>query len=135
MKIQKMSSFGLLVELLLGMVIYAVPVEIIILIVTERKLYCTIGFLVGIALAMFMTTHMAIIIEESVSRGEKGAQNHARFGYIIRIAVFIAVFLGMFFLGIGDLVTALVGLLAIKVAAYLRPITHKITQKFTNKGR
>lgn len=135
MKIQKMSNFVALVELIVGIFIYAVPVEIIILLVTERKMFSSIGFLAGVALAVFMTIHMAIIIEESVSRGEEGALKHVRFGYIIRIVIFLIVFLGLFFLGIGDVVTALFGLISLKVSAYLKPLTHKVTQKFTNKGR
>lgn len=135
MKIQKMSNFGTLIELLLGILIYAIPGEIVVWLVTERKLFSTIGFLAGVALAVFMTIHMAIIIEESVSRGEVGALKHVRIGYIIRIAVFVVVFLLLFFLGIGDVVTALFGLISLKVSAYLRPLTHKVTQKFTNKGR
>lgn len=135
MKIQKMSNFNTLMELILGILIYAVPVEIIVLLVADRKLFSTIGFFAGVALAVFMTIHMAIIIEESVSRGEVGALKHVRFGYIIRIAVFLVVFLALFFLGIGDVVAALFGLISLKVSAYLRPLTHKVTQKFTNKGR
>lgn len=135
MKIQKMSNFATLMELIIGILIYAVPVEIIILLVTERKLFCSVGFLAGIALAVFMTIHMAIIIEESMSRGEEGALKHVRIGYIIRIVIFLIVFLGLFFLGIGDVIAALFGLISLKVSAYLRPLTHKVTQKFTNKGR
>ncbi|MBE5939475.1 MAG: hypothetical protein E7266_03665 [Lachnospiraceae bacterium] len=135
MKIRKMSNYATLMELLAGILVYSIPVEIIILFVTERKLFSSVGFLAGVALAVFMTIHMAIIVEESVSRGEEGALKHVRFGYIIRIVVFLIVFLGLFFLGIGDVITALFGLISLKVSAYLRPLTHKVTQKFTDKGR
>ena len=129
MKIRKMSNYATLMELLAGILVYSIPVEIIILFVTERKLFSSVGFLAGVALAVFMTIHMAIIVEESVSRGEEGALKHVRFGYIIRIVVFLIVFLGLFFLGIGDVITALFGLISLKVSAYLRPLTHKVTQK------
>ncbi len=134
MKILRISNREMLFELLAGIAAYSVPAEIIICIIADRILYETIGFICGTAAAVFFVIHMAIAIDDSVYMGEKGALNHIRKGYIIRILVLIAVILAVFFLKLGGMVSFLFGLASLKVSAYLQPLTHKIIKNL-RKGR
>ena len=130
-----MSNFAMMTELFAGVLVYALTGEIIILIFAGNKLYESVGFIAGALLAAVMIFHMALSVEEAVSMGEEGALKHIRKTYIFRFAAVLAVFLLLFFLHLGDVVAALFGLLSLKVSAYLQPITHKVAQKITNKGR
>ena len=49
--------------------------------------------------------------------------------YFIRLAVMIMVFAALYYFNIGDLLAALVGMFAMKVSAYLQPITNRISSK------
>lgn len=134
MRIRKPSNYRMLIELLLGIGIYGILGQLLILIFAKGKLYESVGFLAGLALAVVMIIHMAIAIENSVELEEEGALKYIRKTYIIRIVCLLVVFLLLFFLKLGDVVAALFGILSLKVSAYLQPFTHKVTQKFNKKG-
>lgn len=135
MRIQKTSNYIMMIELILGIVLYFLAGEVLVLLFAQRKLYETIGFVAGVLASLAMIVHMAYSIETSVSMGEEEALKHIRIAYIIRIIIALAVFGILFFFKLGDVVATLFGMLSMKVAAYIQPITHKVTQKYTDKGR
>lgn len=122
-------------DLLLGEFIYLVPAGAIVFIVAEDKPQAVLGFVLGGLLAAGMLIHMALSVEDSITMMEEEALKHTRKRYVIRIIVLVVVFLGMFFLKAGNLITALIALMSLKVAAYIQPFTHKFIQKFNREGR
>lgn len=114
---------------------YGICVEIIVLIVTKDWLFYSIGLIVGLILAMGMCVHMYISIEEALDRGESGAQKHVSKMYAFRVGVIFIVAGIMFYFKIGSVVSLFIGMMGLKVSAYLQPFTHKFFQKYIGKGR
>lgn len=124
------------IELIIGNVIYYILGQILILIFADRKLNVSIGFILGVIISVIMTFHMTIAIEQAMSFNERGADRHVKKTTAARM---ILCFIALIVIGItrvGDIVAALFGVMALKVSAYLQPLTHKVlARKSTEKGR
>ncbi|CCZ03702.1 ATP synthase subunit I [Bovifimicola ammoniilytica] len=124
------------IELIIGNVIYYILGQILILIFADRKLNVSIGFILGVIISVLMTFHMTIAIEQAMSFNERGADRHVKKTTAARM---ILCFIALIVIGItqvGDIVAALFGVMALKVSAYLQPLTHKVlARKSTEKGR
>ncbi|MCM1468278.1 MAG: hypothetical protein NC086_09030 [Alistipes sp.] len=127
----------MLLDLAAGCIVYGILGEILILAVGipfyEGPLWKIIlGFLVGIAAAVAITAHMYRSVAEALSLGETGAPKHTRKMFIFRAAGLLLLLALIYFTGFCDAIAFAVGLLSLKVAAYLQPITHKyIVTKIT----
>ncbi len=96
----------------------------------------TLGLLAGTAVAGVMSWHMYRVLEQAVLYDQETASKKVQKGSILRFLLMLAA-----------LVAALVfpewisfpgvalGILSLKFAAYLQPLTHKVLKKFINKGR
>lgn len=120
----------MLLDLSAGCIIYGIVGEIIILAVglsfyQEGLWKIILGFLIGTAAAVALTVHMYFGVVESLSLGEAGALKHTRKMYILRIAGILVILVLIYFTGFCDAVAFVAGLISLKVAAYLQPITHK----------
>lgn len=124
------------IELIIGNVIYYILGQILILIFADRKLNVSVGFILGVVISVLMTFHMTIAIEQAMSFNERGADRHVKKTTAARM---ILCFIALIVIGItqvGDIVAALFGVMALKVSAYLQPLTHKVlARKSTEKGR
>lgn len=120
----------MLLDLAAGCIIYGILGEVLIL-AAGRLFYegmlwkIVLGFFVGTASAVALTIHMYYSVVESLSLGETGALKHTRKMYIFRIAGVLAVLALIYFTGFCDAIAFVVGLISLKVAAYLQPFTHK----------
>ncbi|OYO42921.1 hypothetical protein CG709_20950, partial [Lachnotalea glycerini] len=74
-------------ELLLIIGIYGLLAEVIVIIVTQDKIFYSVGLIIGIFLAFFMCVHMHISIEDAIDFGEAGAQKHISKTYGFRTLV------------------------------------------------
>jgi len=82
-----------------------------------------------------MCVHMHISIEDAIDFGEAGAQKHISKTYGFRTLVVIITLCILCYFNTGSIITAIIGIMGLKVAAYLQPFTHKILQKYISKGR
>lgn len=111
--------------LVLGILAYGLLVELIgVWFVSDRIRYTT-GLLIGIACAVGMAIHIAMIIEESVRIGE-GHEKYLSFKSVMRYLVLCAIMIAMAFFHLGNMFTALIGVLGLKVSAYAQPLLNKI---------
>ncbi len=114
---------GLLLEILL----YGGLVELIGVWLVQDKLAFTIGLWIGIVLAMAMAIHMAVVILDSLDLVvEKKAQTHTTVFSLLRYVVILLVFGAMLYFDFGNVLAAFVGVMGLKVAAYLWPYFEKI---------
>lgn len=131
-----LNRLSLLVkELLVAIVFYGLITEVVVLIVVQDKIFYTIGLLVGLIAAVGMCIHMQVSLEDAISMGEGGAEKHIRKSYGIRMAVVLLVMGLMYYFNIGSILMYFIGIMSLKVAAYLQPFTHKYFQKYIGKGR
>lgn len=122
-------------ELILGIVVYGVLAELIgVWFVTDKVRYST-GLLIGITLAVGMAVHIAVVIRDAVELyGERGAGNKVIGKSVLRYVVVVIVFFVMMKFRLGSLFSAFIGVLGLKIAAYLQPFTHKVILKLQGRG-
>lgn len=102
--------------------------EIVIFLVFSSPSLYAVGFFAGVLYAGFASLHMSYRIREVVY-GKVNTTKVLLIGYFIRLAVMIMVFAVLYCFNIGDLLAALVGMFAMKVSAYLQPMTNRISSK------
>ena len=115
-------------ELILGILIYGAAalvlgIPVCILISADVVGY-GVGLVTGIGLSVFMAIHIAIVIEDSVHRGE-GATKILAAKSVLRYIVVAAVLFVMMWLHIGNIFAAFIGILGLKFSAYAQPVLHR----------
>lgn len=113
-------------ELLFGILVSGLILEIIGVMLVRDKLYYSAGVGIGVILAVFMTFSISSSVEQAVDRGEGGARAKMISSYAVRTGVVLAVLILASVFRWGHPVGLLLGIMTLKVAAYLQPVTHKI---------
>lgn len=121
--------------LLLGIIVYGILVELVGVWFVTDKLRYTTGLAIGIALACGMAINIAVVLQDAVDvYGESNARAKIVAKSIIRYVIVVVVFFVMMKFNLGNLVTAFIGVLGLKVSAYLQPFAHKIISKLSRRG-
>ena len=115
--------------LVLGIIVYGVIVELAgVWFVTDKVRYTT-GLLIGISLACGMAVNIATVLRDAVELyGEDNAKKKIVAKSLLRYAVVVIKW------NLGNLITAFIGVLGLKVSAYLQPFTHRVIQKLQGRG-
>lgn len=121
--------------LVLGIVIYGIMVEVAGVWFVEDKLRYTTGLLIGISVAIGLAINIAQVIRDAVEiYGADGARNRLIMKSVLRYLVVVVVFFVMMKFNLGNLVTAFIGVLGLKVSAYLQPFAHKVILELQGRG-
>ncbi len=122
--------------LLLGILIYGGLVELIGVWFASDKLLFTTGLFIGIACALGMAIHLAVVLDETV-RTQNASPKMIKLKSVLRYLVVVAVFFVMMWLHLGNLISAFIGVLGLKASAYAQPLLHKLIhlQKDENKRK
>lgn len=121
--------------LVLGIVIYGIVVELLGVWFVEDKLRYTTGLLIGIAVAIGLAINIAQVIRDAVEiYGADGARSRLIIKSVLRYLVVVVVFFVMMKFNLGNLVTAFIGVLGLKVSAYLQPFAHKVILELQGRG-
>lgn len=115
-------------ELIIGIVLVNALLEVIGLIFVSQKGAYTIGLILGMLLAIGMVFHMNMSIEKAMDIGGEHAKGYMLKSYAIRTAVVLAVIVCVGVLKFANLISLLLGIMTLKVAAYLQPITHRFME-------
>lgn len=128
--IKKISSINsALPGLLVGIVLFGAVSQLVgIFLVTEKANY-SIGLWIGVLTAIFMAFHMAFSLNSAVDRDVKGAQAAATRQNIIRYLIVVLILGILMMTNIGNPIAAFVGVMGLKISAYLQPIFQKLSQK------
>ena len=120
-----------LCDLYFGIGIFCILIAIIGAIILDSKLSFALGVIYGGIVAVILVTHMYQGIERTLEYDEEGAKKYAQkmFGirmWIMLAAVVVAMYFGEYF----HLAGVILGILTLKVSAYMQPFIHKrITSK------
>jgi len=121
--------------LVLGIVIYGVIIELVGVWFVEDKIRYSTGLLIGITVAIGLAINIAQVIRDAVEiYGADGARNRLIVKSVVRYFVVVVVFFVMMKFNLGNLVTAFIGVLGLKVSAYLQPFAHKVILKLKGRG-
>ena len=116
-------------DLLIGILLYGVVCEAVGLIFVKDRLFYSIGLLIGILCAMGMAVHMAWSLNMALDLGESGAVKKMQLHNLLRYGIVVVVIFALWLSGIGHPVVAFLGIMGLKVAAYLQPFTHKLFRR------
>ena len=115
-------------ELIIGIVLVNALLEVIGLIFVSQKGAYTIGLVLGMLMAIGMVFHMNISIEKAMDIGGEHAKGYMLKSYAIRTVVVLAVIVCVGVLKFANLLSLLLGIMTLKVAAYFQPITHRFME-------
>lgn len=121
------------IELMAGIWIYGIVGAMLILVFVSDKGRTLRGFSIGALVSSGMVIHMYLELEKALYMGEAGALKHTRMTTAFRMAAVSAI---MVIAGLAgeDVISAIAGLMALKVSAYIQPLTHKCFNKIKRKG-
>lgn len=123
------------IQLMIGNVAYGI-IGILLLLIFPDRWYNEIGFIWGVTVSCAMTYHIYYSLRRAMDMQENSALKYTRITYGTRVLMVFVAFAVLAGLGVGNIITALAGLFALKVSAYLQPFTYKILEKkFMRKGR
>lgn len=122
-------------ELILGIIVYGVIVELAGVWFVADKLRYTTGLLLGILLACGMAINIAVVLQDAIEvHAESHAQARIVAKSIMRYVIVVVVFFVMMKWNLGNLVTAFIGVMGLKVSAYAQPFTHRVINKLQGRG-
>lgn len=116
-------------QLILGITLFGVILELVIVICTKQRLYNSIGLIIGIISSIGCSIHMAYGIDIAVMLDEKSAIAYTRKYTVIRYLILCVVLIVVGITDIGSPVTLIFGYLGLKAGAYLTPIINKLGGK------
>lgn len=121
--------------LVVGILIYGVLVEVIGVWFVEDKLGYTVGLAIGIAIACGLAINIAIVIRDAIEiYGEERAKQKIIGKSLLRYIVVVIVFFVMMKCKIGNPFVAFIGVMGLKVSAYLQPFAHRFLSKLKGRG-
>lgn len=125
-----MKKNSTLLELLAGNLFIGILLQVVCFIIWKDLLYNSIGAWSGIAICCFSAVSMSHSIEEVLDYGEVGAKKRVWIGYLTRMLITLLIAGIVIYFELGNYITLLVGLFALKLSAYMQPYTHKLFLHF-----
>lgn len=121
--------------LVMGILIYGLAVELIGVWFVADKLRFTSGLAIGITLAEGMAINIAVVLQDAVDvYGESNARKMIIAKSLLRYTVVAIVFFVMMKFNLGNLISAFIGVIGLKVSAYLQPFAHRFISKLNERG-
>ncbi len=113
-------------ELLFGILVYGILIQLAGIWFVKDSLHYTTGLWIGIVVAIGMAINMAIVILDTVDAlSEKRSSRKASLYAVMRYIAVVSVFVIAWYFELGNLLSMFVGVMGLKVSAYLQPFTHK----------
>ena len=121
--------------LIAGILVYGAVVELVGVWFAGDKLRFTSGLVIGLALACGLAINMAVVLLDAVDGyGAAHAQGKIIAKSVLRYLVVVIVFFVMMRWNLGNLFSAFIGVLGLKISAYLWPFAHKVILKLQGRG-
>ena len=116
--------------LIAGIVIYGLIIQLAGVWFVEDKIGYSIGLWYGIAIGIGMAINLATVIYDAVTfDGEGNANKRVAAKSMLRYIVVAILFGILGYFEFGNLFTAFLGVMGLKISAYLQPLLNKIVNK------
>ena len=120
--------------LIAGIVIYGFVIQFAGVWFVEDKLGYSIGLWYGIAIAIGMAVNLATVIYDAVTfDGEGNANKRVAAKSMLRYIVVAILFGILGYFEFGNLFTAFLGAMGLKISAYIQPLLNKLVNKSNNQ--
>ena len=117
-------------ELILEIFLYGLLVQLTGVWFVENKLLYSTGLWIGIAAAMGMAIHMAVVILDTMDLAiEKQAKVRTTVFSMLRYLVVVLLFVVVSYFRLGNVLTMFIGIMGLKAAAYFQPFMHRLLKK------
>lgn len=127
-KNRKIKIDATLFDLCLGIFLYGVICQIILLFFSRRPEY-SIGLWIGAVLAVVGSVHMWWTLERSLEMASKDATKTVGTQYLVRYLIIVIAMALLAISGFANPLFAFLGYMGMKVSAYMQPFTRKISSK------
>lgn len=117
-----------LVELWIGILFSGLVFQFAGMWLAEDKLLYTVALWIGIILALVTVVHMYRTLDQALDLGA-GAQKAVTVANMVRYACIVIVFVIVMLTKVLNPLITFLGIMSLKVAAYLQPFTHKLCNK------
>lgn len=121
-----------LFELCLGIFLYGVVFEMILLVFSRNMSY-SLGLWIGVILAMTGAVHMWWSLDRGLDMSVKDAVKSMGVNNIIRYLVLVIVMMVLIYTKFANPMFAFCGYMGMKLSAYLNPLIHRMCTKKTSK--
>lgn len=122
-------------ELIVGIVLYAIILCIGSIILFRGQYSIVCGIALGTVGAVILAVHIFWSLNKSLDLGEDGAVKRERFMVILRMVIMgLIAAVGIIFSQQFHILGIFVGLLGLKISAYLQPLLHNYILKPKEKG-
>ncbi len=124
-------------DLIVGIAIYAIIACIAAALLVDNNLTFIVGIIYGTIISGILSYHMFRSLEKTLDYDPTGAEKHARKMAAVRMVIMvIAVGAAILLSTIFNIIGVLIGMMALKISAYLQPIIRSyITFRIYKKGR
>lgn len=116
-------------ELYVGIIFIGVLCQLIGMWFVQDKVLYTMALWLGIVLALITVLHMYRTLDRALDMGAEATKAVTK-ANLIRYGCIVAVFGIVLATGVLNPLITFMGLMSLKVAAYLQPFTHKLSNKF-----
>lgn len=121
--------------LIAGILIYGVLVEAVGVWLVADKLSYTVGLVIGIAVACGLAVNIAVVIRDAIDTyGGERAKEKIIAKSLLRYAVVVIIFFVMIKWELGNPIVAFIGVMGLKVSAYLQPFAHRFLSTLGGRG-
>ena len=120
--------------LVLGILIWGILIQFTGVWFVEDKLRYSIGLWFGLAVAIGMAINLAVVIYDSVSLGDSEHANRRIIAKsVLRYAIVVILFFILGYFNLGNLFTAFLGVLGLKISAYIQPLFEWVSNKLSGR--
>ena len=117
-----------------GILLYGVVLQLVGMWFVQDKIAYSIGLWYGIAIAVGMAINLALVIYDAVTfDGTKNANGRVIAKSLLRYIVVTVLFFILGYFNFGNLYSAFLGVLGLKISAYLQPLLRKVINRLTGR--
>lgn len=121
------------VEMIAGILGYEMLAQVILLFIGGNRGSNSIGLWIGGMIAVGMLLHMKRSIEDVIDMGdEEGAAKYSRKMYAVRTIIVLLIIGALLMFHIGNIIATIIGIMGLKVSAYIQPYMHRVLSRFEN---
>lgn len=127
---EKIKENQTLAELIIGIVCFGAICQIVGIFFMQDRLAYTLSLWTGIIAAAGRAVHMNHTIRKVLDYDEGTAEKVTRSSYFLRYGC-VMVLLGVVAVtGVRNLIVTFIGIMGLKIGAYLQPFTHRFLQRW-----
>uniref|UniRef100_UPI0040570CA9 hypothetical protein n=1 Tax=Agathobacter sp. TaxID=2021311 RepID=UPI0040570CA9 len=117
-----------------GILLYGAVLQLVGMWFVEDKMAYSIGLWYGIAIAVGMGINLAVVIYDAVTLdGKENANGRVVAKSLLRYIVVAVLFFILGYFNFGNLYSAFLGVLGLKISAYIQPFLNKAINRLTGR--